>query len=500
MTTIADVNNHQTWQISSASPSVSSFSTDTNSAVSKPEVSFSINFTNTQPIDVTVTDLAFGGAFQGFSDSQLKALFAPTIINNSGLNWTGFRIALVDVDSRSTGGDQHPPWAHFHDSTFGGWLNPDTGVFPYNANEGYDRTTQLSHIPYVGLSSLNGASELRLSGGTFANGSTEKWSDIGIHEWGEFDNGMLMSTANSFVIELTPIAHKSTNDFNGDNTSDILWQNGGTVIDWIMHSGKFQSSNLVWPDVGAGWQTAGTGDFTGDGAADILWQNGDTVIDWIMQNGKLQSSNLLPNAAPGWHAVGTGDFTGDGAADILWQNGGAVIDWIMQNGKFQSSNLLSANVGTGWQVVGTGDFNVDGLSDILWQNGGAVIDWTMQNGQQLQSSHLLSPDVGTGWKVVGTGDFNGDGAADILWQNGGTVIDWIMQNGQLQSSHLLSPNVGGGWQVAETADFTGDGTDDILWQNGGAVIDWTMQNGQVQFSNLVSSNVGAGWQVVGGRV
>ena len=286
-----------------------------------------------------------------------------------------------------------------------------------------------------------------------------------------------------------------TDDFTGQGISDILWQNGGTVIDWIMQNGQLQSSNLL-PKAASGWQAVGTGDFTGNGTADILWQNGGAVIDWMMQNGQFQSSNLLDsNVGAGWQAVGTGDFTGNGPADILWQNGGAVIDWVMKNGQLQSSNLLDPNVGAGWQVAGTGDFTGNGTDDILWQNGGAVIDWIMQNGQ-LQSSNLLDPNVGAGWHMVGTGDFTGNGTDDILWQNGSTVIDWVMKNGQFQTSNLLSNNVGAGWQAVGTGDFTGNGTDDILWQNGGTVIDWIMKNGQLQSSNLLDPNVGAGWQVV----
>jgi hypothetical protein len=198
--TIANVNGQPTWEISSTSASVSGFSTTTNAAVNKPEVSFTVDFTNTQPIDLLVTDLAFGA---GATDAELKALFDPLIIDNTGINWTGFRIDLVDVDdSATTVNSVHPNWAHFHDSTLTGWLNPITGVFPYNPNEGYDRITGLPHTPPAGgFSSLTGASELRLSGGTFAAGTSESWSHIGIHEW-----GASVSTASSFVIELTPIS------------------------------------------------------------------------------------------------------------------------------------------------------------------------------------------------------------------------------------------------------------------------------------------------------
>jgi hypothetical protein len=101
----------------------------------------------------------------------------------------------------------------------------------------------------------------------------------------------------------------------------------------------------------AGWTVVGTGDFTGSGTSDVLLQNGGTVVDWIMQNGDYLGGNVLSTAAAGWSVVGTGDYNGDGTSDVLLQNGGTVVDWVMQNGKYASGNVLST-AAAGWHVAG----------------------------------------------------------------------------------------------------------------------------------------------------
>ena len=68
---------------------------------------------------------------------------------------------------------------------------------------------------------------------------------------------------------------------------------------------------------GASWKVVGAGDFTGDGTSDVLLQNGGAVVDWIMNNGLYQSGNVLTAAAAGWTVVGTGDFTGNGTVPMF---------------------------------------------------------------------------------------------------------------------------------------------------------------------------------------
>ena len=48
----------------------------------------------------------------------------------------------------------------------------------------------------------------------------------------------------------------------------------------------------------------GPGDFNADGTADVLLQSGGTVVDWIMKNGQYQSGNVLTTGATGFTVVG----------------------------------------------------------------------------------------------------------------------------------------------------------------------------------------------------
>ena len=155
-----------------------------------------------------------------------------------------------------------------------------------------------------------------------------------------------------FIDQTVAINNNVASDFTGNGVSDVLLQNGGTVVDWLMNNGVYQSGNVL-TTAAAGWDVVGTGDFTGNGVSDVLLQNGGRVVDWIMNNGVYQSGNVLTTAAAGWDVVGTGDFTGNGTDDVLLQNGGSVVDWIMNNGVYQSGNVLTT-AAAGWNVVGHG--------------------------------------------------------------------------------------------------------------------------------------------------
>ena len=133
-------------------------------------------------------------------------------------------------------------------------------------------------------------------------------------------------------------------DFNGDGTSDVLLQLGGTVVDWTIKNGAYQSGNTLTTGA-TGFTVVGKGDVNGDGTADIVLQSGGTVVDWIMKNGAYQSGNILTTAASGWTVVGTGDYNGDGTSDVMLQNGNTVVDWTMQNGLYQSGSVVTTAAG-----------------------------------------------------------------------------------------------------------------------------------------------------------
>ena len=97
-------------------------------------------------------------------------------------------------------------------------------------------------------------------------------------------------------------------------------------------------------------------DFNGDGTSDVILQSGGTVVDWIEKNGLYSTGNLLTTGATGFTVVGSGDFNGDGSADALLQNGRDCRRLIIKNGQYQTE-MSSTTAATGFTVVGTGDFN-----------------------------------------------------------------------------------------------------------------------------------------------
>jgi hypothetical protein len=347
---------------------------------------------------------------------------------------------------------------------------------------GYDSTPAI-------VVNFNGATGVGLGANLVADANGDLF---GTTQTGGVNNaGTAFEITNSgFATTPTPPPPpKAPSDFTGNGTSDVLLQNGGTVVDWLMNNGVYQSGNVL-TTAATGWDVVGTGDFTGNGVSDPLLQNGGTVVDWIMKDGVYQSGNVLTTAAAGWNVVGTGDFTGNGTDDVLLQNGGSVVDWIMHNGVYQSGNVLTT-AAAGWNVVGTGDFTGSGTSDVVLQNGGTVVDWIMNNGAY-ESGNVLTTGA-AGWKVVGTGDFSGNGTDDVLLQNGGTVVDWVMQNGKYVSGNVLSTSAAG-FNVVGTGDYNGDGTSDILLQNGGTVVDWIMKDGQYASGNVLTT-AASGWHV-----
>jgi len=304
----------------------------------------------------------------------------------------------------------------------------------------------------------------------------------------------------------------TTNDFNSDSSSDMLWRNsGGVLVDWSMNGSAIMSGsnvtyqgNALTPD--ASWSIAATSDFNGDGKADVLWrQNSGTLAMWQMDGSTVTSSNtvsyqgnaLTPDAS--WSVAGTADFNGDGKADMLWrQSSGALAIWDMNCATVTSTGSVAfqgsaLTPDASWNVAGVGDFDGDGKADVLWrQSSGALAMWDM-NGATVTSSNTvtyqgnaLTPDAS--WSVAGVGDFNGDGNADLLWRQGstGTLAMWLMNGSNVSSSSAITyqgnqvtPDAS--WSIVEVGDFNGDGNTDLMWRQAGTGVlsEWLMSGSQI---------------------
>ena len=184
------------------------------------------------------------------------------------------------------------------------------------------------------------------------------------------------------------------------------------------------SRNVTVAEANPDWKEVDTGDFNGDGSSDILFQNSTSgaLLDWQIANGAYVGSAVIAEANPDWRELGTGDFNGDGTDDILFQNNnsGALLDWQMANGGY--SRDVSVGVAPpDMKFLGTGDFNGDGTSDILFQSASLRRAGGLANGERnLEPGDIDRYRAARHEIPWSTGDFNGDGTSDILFQSAST--------------------------------------------------------------------------------
>ena len=311
------------------------------------------------------------------------------------------------------------------------------------------------------------------------------------------------STVTTVVATAVAVVKPTTasNDFNGDGTSDILFEHtSGAILDWQISNGAIVASQAI-AGATSDWVEVGSGHFHGTSSSDILFQNTTfgTVLDWQMSNGALVASQVIAGASADWKLIGSGDFYGTGTSDILFQNtnSGTLLDWQISNGVLVADHAI-AGASADWKFIGTGDFNGDGTSDILFQNtnSGTLLDWQMSNGAYVQAVAIAG--ASSDWKVAGIGDFTGSGTSDILFQNTNSneLLYWEMSQGALVKSVVVG-TLGAGQSVVGVGDYNGDKTADILVGNGsGSFSDWQMSNGALSKVTPIGGAT-ADWKLLG---
>ena len=235
------------------------------------------------------------------------------------------------------------------ETSFGDWIVQNGTYSSYSPIAGFANNSGWAEIG-TGDFTGNGTDDVLLS---YTSGN-----NVSLYDW-QISNGATVAT-DSLNMGYTTTSGWSvigTGDFNGDGTTDILFENSnsGLVADWEVNnntSGAFNPIAGVAP--GSGWVYDGTGDFNGDGTSDILWQNGATVAIWELQNGVLSQSVTVSTAAPtGYVFEGIGDYTGSGTSDILWQSptNGQTMIWEMQNGQVAATATPGGADPSSWQIV-----------------------------------------------------------------------------------------------------------------------------------------------------
>lgn len=344
-----------------------------------------------------------------------------------------------------------------------------------------------------------------------------------------------LAFADTSLVLVTPAAR----DFDGSGTSDVLLRNAsGVTYLWTMNGTAVTAGAPTALQAGTNWKIEAVADFDGNDTSDILWvySNAGDASDPLQdiyymsfQNGAADAGGAVVQQLAGWSIVGVGDFTGDGKADVLYRSdstnpihtnqtflqvmNGSTTDW-------NASGLTSDQVtDTRWSVVAVADFDGDGKADVLWRYdnaadasdvlNGALYEWKM-DGTGVTSSGLLSQQASGGWQVAGTGDFDGNGTADILfrYENDANASDplngisyiYFMSGATVTSGAPTQWQVDTGWQVASIGDFDGNGKSDILWQqtSTGSTYAWLMDGTNVVGSGFTSDQAGVGWTTQNG--
>jgi len=121
------------------------------------------------------------------------------------------------------------------------------------------------------------------------------------------------------------------------------------------------------------WKFIGLNDFDGNKSSDVLWQDesGQLVL-WLLRGTRLLSPvSLNADQAPGpdWRAVALGDINGDQHKDIFQNQNGNVAAWLMNGTNVLSAVELSGvqPVGADWQIVGVNARNAGNQNDLVWK-------------------------------------------------------------------------------------------------------------------------------------
>ena len=330
--------------------------------------------------------------------------------------------------------------------------------------------------------------------------------------WTVNDGSALNNTASAAT---TVNVSSAKNDFNGDLTSDIAFQDttapsiggsrGGGTTDptagdaqiWLISNGAVTTEQTLTAPATNAWRIVGSADFNGDGNSDIVWQNTSTnaPIIWTMNGTTVTGQTTLSNPGSSWTAAATGDFNGDGNPDILFQNVDGTPMIYTMNGTAVTGSTLLPDPGAGWHVAATGDFNGDGKSDIVFQNTDGTPQVWLMNGSVVTAAATLS-DPGASWKLVGTADFNHDGNADLLFQNTttGAPVIWTM-NGTSVTSQTTLASPGTGFTLIGAGEYNGSTQPELLFQNTstGAPVIWTMNGTSVTGSTTLANPGGSNW-------
>lgn len=112
----------------------------------------------------------------------------------------------------------------------------------------------------------------------------------------------------------------------GTQNADLIWTSPSSLMVWEMDGSRVVQQHVTYAPfkVPADAKVVGLNDFNADNSVDLLWQDTRgfvwvTLMDGIRVRGTVLLNNGRP-ANPKWILRGTGEFNNDRKPDLLWQH------------------------------------------------------------------------------------------------------------------------------------------------------------------------------------
>ncbi|MBF0609290.1 MAG: VCBS repeat-containing protein [Magnetococcales bacterium] len=198
-------------------------------------------------------------------------------------------------------------------------------------------------------------------------------------------------------------------DFDGDGKSDIMWRNTdtGNIYVWLMNGTKIIGGGYIARGIGRVlWNIKFVADLNGDNKSDVIWQNslnGDVFV-WLLDGLAIAKQGYAAKGIPkNWKLDSVSDFDGDGRADILWHEvtGNDYAIWFMNGVNIRGGAYANRAIPNKWSVVKAGDYDGDGKADLLWRasDTGDVYLHILKDGTTRRDEGFVANGIPAEWQT-----------------------------------------------------------------------------------------------------